>query len=138
MKGKKIIMALIIAFTMGLCSFAFSLPTLPQTTYTAYAAVLKQGSSGTDVKTMQQKLKNWGYYTGAVDGVFGAKLAEKPQKGGAFNYKTGQRIRHKTFGDGTVAELTPMGNDVMLRVIFDTCGEKLMMGKSASAHITAL
>ena len=74
----------------------------------------------------------------AFDGVFGAKLTEKPQKGGAFNYKTGQRIRHKTFGDGTVAELTPMGNDVMLRIIFDNCGEKLMMGKSASAHITAL
>jgi len=24
-------------------------------------------------KTMQQKLKNWGYYTGAVDGIFGSK-----------------------------------------------------------------
>ena len=35
--------------------------------------VLKQGSSGDYVKKVQQKLKNWGYYTGAVDGVFGAK-----------------------------------------------------------------
>ena len=35
--------------------------------------VLKQGSSGTYVKQLQQKLKNWGYYGGAVDGVFGAK-----------------------------------------------------------------
>lgn len=39
----------------------------------AYAAVYKQGSSGATVKTIQQKLKNWGYYTGAVDGIFGAK-----------------------------------------------------------------
>ena len=39
----------------------------------AYAAVVKQGSKGTTVKTIQQKLKNWGYYTGAVDGIFGAK-----------------------------------------------------------------
>ena len=38
---------------------------------TAYALVLKQGSRGTEVKTMQRKLKNWGYYTGSVDGVFG-------------------------------------------------------------------
>lgn len=38
-----------------------------------YAAVYKQGSSGATVKTIQQKLKNWGYYTGAVDGIFGAK-----------------------------------------------------------------
>ena len=39
----------------------------------SYALVLKQGSKGNDVKTMQQKLKNWGYYTGPVDGIFGKK-----------------------------------------------------------------
>ncbi len=42
-------------------------------TQTAYALTLKQGSRGTQVKTMQQKLKNWGYYNGSVDGIFGAK-----------------------------------------------------------------
>lgn len=38
---------------------------------TAYAITLTQGSRGNAVKTMQQKLKNWGYYKGAVDGIFG-------------------------------------------------------------------
>lgn len=33
---------------------------------------LKQGSTGSTVKQVQQKLKNWGYYSGAVDGIFGA------------------------------------------------------------------
>ena len=71
MKGKKLIMCLIIAFSIGLCSFAFTIPAMmPET---AYAAVLKQGNSGTNVKTLQTKLKNWGYYTGTVDGVFGPK-----------------------------------------------------------------
>lgn len=37
------------------------------------AAVLKQGSTGSLVKTVQQKLKNWGYYTGKVDGIYGSK-----------------------------------------------------------------
>ena len=37
------------------------------------AAVYRVGSSGSTVKTIQQKLKNWGYYKGGVDGVFGAK-----------------------------------------------------------------
>lgn len=37
------------------------------------AAIIRQGSSGTEVKTMQKKLKNWGYYNGAVDGIFGAQ-----------------------------------------------------------------
>ena len=35
------------------------------------AAALKQGSRGQDVKTVQQKLKRWGYYTGSVDGIYG-------------------------------------------------------------------
>ncbi|MCM1533938.1 MAG: spore cortex-lytic enzyme [Corallococcus sp.] len=39
----------------------------------ASAAVVKVGSSGTVVKTIQTKLKRWGYYTGSVDGIFGAK-----------------------------------------------------------------
>lgn len=39
----------------------------------ADAAVVKQGSRGTTVRTIQTRLKNWGYYTGSVDGIFGAK-----------------------------------------------------------------
>lgn len=45
-------------------------------TGTAYAAVLKQGNTGTDVKTLQKKLKNWGYYKGSIDGIFGPKTKE--------------------------------------------------------------
>ena len=39
---------------------------------TLEAAVLKQGSSGGEVKEVQRRLKLWGYYKGSVDGVFGA------------------------------------------------------------------
>ncbi len=35
------------------------------------AAVLKNGSRGSEVKEVQRRLKRWGYYNGAVDGVFG-------------------------------------------------------------------
>ena len=38
----------------------------------ADAAVLKRGSRGDEVATLQKKLKQWGYYDGSVDGVFGA------------------------------------------------------------------
>ena len=34
-------------------------------------AVLRQGSKSSEVKEVQRRLKKWGYYTGAVDGVFG-------------------------------------------------------------------
>lgn len=46
---------------------------LPQDNGVAEAAVLKQGSTGATVKTMQTKLINWGYLTGKADGIFGAK-----------------------------------------------------------------
>lgn len=36
------------------------------------AAVLRQGSTGGEVKEVQRRLKNWGYYSGAVDGIFGS------------------------------------------------------------------
>ena len=39
---------------------------------TLQVAVLKQGSSGGEVKEVQRRLKQWGYYNGSVDGVFGA------------------------------------------------------------------
>ncbi len=37
------------------------------------ATVLKRGSSGSLVKTLQTKLKNWGYYSGKVDGIYGSQ-----------------------------------------------------------------
>jgi len=43
---------------------------------TAQAATYQVGSSGSQVRTIQTKLKNWGYYTGAVDGVYGRQTAE--------------------------------------------------------------
>lgn len=36
-------------------------------------AVLKKGSTGEAVQLVQKKLKQWGYYTGAVDGIFGSQ-----------------------------------------------------------------
>ncbi|MBR1746875.1 MAG: spore cortex-lytic enzyme [Clostridia bacterium] len=39
----------------------------------AEAASVKQGSTGATVRQIQTKLKNWGYYTGTVDGIYGSK-----------------------------------------------------------------
>ena len=36
------------------------------------AAVLRQGSRGGEVKEVQRRLKQWGYYSGSVDGIFGS------------------------------------------------------------------
>lgn len=36
-------------------------------------AAYSRGSSGAKVKEIQAKLKKWGYYTGAIDGIYGSK-----------------------------------------------------------------
>ncbi len=63
---KALICMMVMVFCLAL-SFAFF------SSSTADAEVLKNGSTGTLVKTVQTKLKNWGYYTGKVDGVYGPK-----------------------------------------------------------------
>lgn len=37
------------------------------------SALSKVGSRGTEVKKIQTRLKNWGYYYGAIDGIYGTK-----------------------------------------------------------------
>ena len=36
----------------------------------------KYGSTGDEVKQIQQKLKAWGYYSGEIDGIFGSKTLQ--------------------------------------------------------------
>ena len=42
----------------------------------AEAAVYRQGSTGDAVRTIQIKLSNWGYFSGAIDGIYGPKTEE--------------------------------------------------------------
>lgn len=44
-----------------------------QSTYSTVYALSKYGSRGNEVKQIQQKLKNWGYYSGNVDGIYGSQ-----------------------------------------------------------------
>ena len=69
----KITVLIVMAFVMAL-SIGFTVVT-PKTE-TAFAAVYQQGSNGSTVKTIQRKLKNWGYYKGSVDGIFGSQTKE--------------------------------------------------------------
>lgn len=39
-------------------------------------AILKQGATGGEVKEVQRRLKDWGYYSGTVDGIYGKGTME--------------------------------------------------------------
>lgn len=71
MKKLRFLFALIILLSAGMATVNFAYA--PQSYEVVSAAtVIKQGSRGTVVKTIQQKLKKWGYYVGSVDGIFGS------------------------------------------------------------------
>ena len=52
-------------------------------------AVLKQGATGGEVMEVQRRLKMWGYYNGAVDGIYGKGTVEAVKK---FQKKNGLTV----------------------------------------------
>lgn len=90
MQGKKRLagaLALLFAVNIAVITLAQS----------AQAATYRQGSTGSEVRTIQTKLKQWGYYDGAVDGIFGSQTAEAVKY---FQRKNGLAV------DGIVGQAT--------------------------------
>ena len=46
-------------------------------------------------------------------------------------FRAGDRIKHKIFGEGTVLNASPMGNDTLLEIAFDSRGTKKIMANYA-------
>ncbi len=63
----------------------------------AISAVLKEGSKGAEVTKLQEGLKKLNFYSGIVDGIFGAKTKES-----VINFQKSQQL----VADGTVGEKT--------------------------------
>ncbi len=61
----------------------------------------------------------------------GVGAASPAPAAGACNLSVGQRVKHRTFGEGMVANITPMGGDSLLEIIFDQVGTKKIMYKFA-------
>lgn len=70
---KKVLKTLTLVLLAMVMGTGITMATTNSVPTTVEAAVYTQGSRGNTVKTIQQKLKNWGYYNGAVDGIYGAK-----------------------------------------------------------------
>ena len=57
--------------------------------------------------------------------------SDAPSGAAAVTLKAGDRVKHNTFGEGTLVKMTPMGGDCLLEVLFDTVGTKKIMYKFA-------
>ena len=86
---KKLVLALALIFAVNIFIIALA--------QKASADLYKKGSSGAAVTEIQTRLKNWGYYSGAVDGVYGSQT-EKAVRW--FQKKNGLQV------DGQVGDLT--------------------------------
>ncbi len=53
----------------------------------------------------------------------------------SLNYSVGMRVKHRTFGEGMVLSITPMGNDTLIEVAFDNVGTKKLMSNFANLTI---
>ena len=81
---KKLCLALAVIFALNILAICLA--------QSADAVTYQKGSSGTVVSQIQTKLKNWGYYTGGVDGVYGS-ATEAAVK--AFQRKNGLTVDGK-------------------------------------------
>ena len=57
--------------------------------YNQVEALSKYGSRGQEVRTIQDKLKRWGYYNGNVDGIYGSQTVSALKK---FQQKNGLSV----------------------------------------------
>jgi N-acetylmuramoyl-L-alanine amidase len=92
-KKRKLILALAAVFAVNILIISL--------VQGASAGLYKKGSSGPTVTQIQTRLKSWGYYSGAVDGVYGS-ATEKAMK--YFQSKNGLAADGQA-GDKTLAAL---------------------------------
>ena len=94
---------------------------------TAEAASYKRGSTGSVVRQIQQKLLNWGYYSGEVDGIYGSRTEAAVSW---FQKKNGLTVDGKA-GPQTLAA---MGIQTPGAVESSTSGDVALLARLISAE----
>lgn len=71
--------------------------------------------------------------TKQVPAAFSVEPAGRPAKAApaAIDFKVGDTVSHRVFGNGMVVSMTPMANDVLVEVAFDKVGTKKIMANFA-------
>lgn len=89
-----------------------------------YSSSYSSNSSSSDTSYRKPKptySSSFGYSSTSAQ----SKPAAAPE------YKAGERVNHKKFGDGMILSANKMGNDTLLEIAFDTVGTKKLMAKVA-------
>ena len=90
---KRLIFALAVIFALNIFMIALA--------QSASAELYKRGMTGDTIIQIQTRLKNWGYYDGAADGIYGSRTEEAVRW---FQRKNGLSVDGQV-GDQTLAAL---------------------------------
>ena len=69
--------------------------------------------------------------TGYVGSSYNPVPKKKAADNVALDFKVGDTVKHKTFGQGMIVSAKAMGGDMLLEIAFDSCGTKKVMAKMA-------
>lgn len=114
-KRRKLILALVVLFTVNILVIALA--------QAASAGLYKKGSSGAAVTQIQTRLKSWGYYSGAVDGVYGSATEKavkyfQSENGLTPDGQAGDKtLAALGIADGTAAAGSPGDAELLARLI---------------------
>lgn len=106
--------------------------------------LLKQGSRGEDVKTLQKKLKELGYYTGGIDGIYGVKTtsavkgyqkAKKLTQDGIAGAKTLKSLGISDNQGGSGGNVSSSDETLLARCIYAEARGEPYTGKVAVAAV---
>jgi N-acetylmuramoyl-L-alanine amidase len=110
----------------------------------AEGAVLKNGSRGADVRTVQTRLKNWGYYKGSVDGIYGSQTVSavklfQRRNGlavdGIVGAKTASAIGIRLSGTSSSGGISSSDLNLLARVIYGEARGEPYTGQVAVAAV---
>ena len=113
-----------------------------QSFYGGYSAVNSFGSSfGSDYnKERTASVEKRSFYNdrkpaasarGFSRGGFSNAPKTEKASTSALEYKVGDTVEHKTFGQGLIVSAASVGGDMVLEIAFDNCGTKKIMAKMA-------
>ena len=116
---KRLVLALAVLFAVNIAVISLA--------QRAEAASYQRGSTGSVVSQIQQRLKDWGYYSGAVDGIYGSQTEAAVRW---FQQKNGLTVDGKT-GPQTLAAL---GIQTAGPVESSTSGDVALLARLISAE----
>ncbi len=110
-----------------------------QTFYGGYSGVSYGGNSfGGGTKTFSRSATPQGNTSapqtkasGFAKGGFSSAQKKPATDSVVLDFKVGDTVEHKTFGQGLIVSAKAVGGDMLLEIAFDTCGTKKVMAKMA-------